>query len=158
MPALCGRGLALAPFASLIACGRTAPAVVQNPRGAPFQGTDKQLLDEIQNVSFQFFWNETNPQTGQLQDRAFLNGKDTRKMASVAATGFGRRSLCIGDARGYAAHGDSGTCSRHAAISGKSDAHGARFLLALRGIWTMGSAGKSANCLPSILPCCLVES
>ena len=81
MPALCGRGLALAPFASLIACGRTAPAVVQNPRGAPFQGTDKQLLDEIQKVSFQFFWNETNPQTGQLQDRAFLNGKDTRKMA-----------------------------------------------------------------------------
>jgi hypothetical protein len=88
LPALCGRGLALAPFASLIACGRTAPAVVQNPRGAPFQGTDKQLLDEIQNVSFQFFWNETNPQTGQLQDRAFLNGKDTRKMASVAATGL----------------------------------------------------------------------
>ena len=106
MPALCGRGLALAPFASLIACGCTAPAVVQNPRGAPFQGTDKQLLDEIQKGSFQFFWNETNPQTGQVKDRAFLNGKDTRKLASICATGFGLTSLRIGDARGYAAHGE----------------------------------------------------
>jgi len=40
--------------------------VVRNPGGAPFQGTDKQLLDEIQKGSFQFFWNETNPQTGQV--------------------------------------------------------------------------------------------
>jgi hypothetical protein len=56
--ALCGRGLALAPVASFIACGRTAPvAAVQNPGGAPFQCTDEQLLDEIE------FWNETNPHT-----------------------------------------------------------------------------------------------
>jgi hypothetical protein len=62
--ALCGRGLALAPVASFIACGRTAPvAAVQNPGGAPFQGTDEQLLDEIEKGSFQFFWNETNPHT-----------------------------------------------------------------------------------------------
>jgi len=104
--ALCGRGLALAPFASLMACGRTTPKVVQNPGGVPFQGTDEQLLDEIQRGSFQFFWNETNPKTGQVKDRAFLNGKDTRKMASIAATGFGLTALCIGDARGYAAHSD----------------------------------------------------
>ena len=27
-------------------------------------------------------------------------------MASIAATGFGLTSLCIGDARGYAPHGE----------------------------------------------------
>jgi hypothetical protein len=27
-----------------------APAVVQNPGGAPFQGIEKQLLDEIQRL------------------------------------------------------------------------------------------------------------
>jgi hypothetical protein len=70
--------------------------VVQNPGGAPFQGNDKQLLDEIQKGSFEFFWDETNPQTGQVKDRAFLSGT--------------------------------------------------------------GSAGKSANCLPWILPCCFAES
>lgn len=106
MLALCGSGLALAPFASLMACGREVPKEVQNPGGTPFQGTDEQLLDEIQKGSFQFFWNETNPQTGQVKDRALLNGKDTRKMSSIAATGFGLTALCIGDARGYAAHGD----------------------------------------------------
>jgi hypothetical protein len=99
--ALCGRGLAVAPFAPLMACGRG-----QNPGGPPFQGSDEQLLDEIQKGSFQFFWNETNPNTGQVKDRAFLNGKDTRKMSSIAATGFGLTALCIGDARGYGAHGD----------------------------------------------------
>jgi hypothetical protein len=45
--------------------------VVQNPGGAPFQGNDKQLLDEIQKGGFEFFWDETNPQTGQVKDRAF---------------------------------------------------------------------------------------
>jgi len=58
-----------------MACGGTAPAVVQNPGGAPLQGTGKQWLDEIQKGSFEFFWNETNPLTGQVKDRAFLNGK-----------------------------------------------------------------------------------
>jgi hypothetical protein len=97
----CGRGLAVAPFASLVGCGNNAP-VAQNPGGTPFQGTDDQLLDEIQRASFQFFWNEANPATGQIKDRAFLNGKDTRTMASIAATGFGLTALCIGDARGFA--------------------------------------------------------
>ena len=98
----CGQGLALAPFASLAGCGKSAPPAAQNPGGAPFQGTDEQLLDEIQRGSFQFFWNETNPKTGQVKDRAFLNGKDTRTMASIAATGFGLTALCIADARGFA--------------------------------------------------------
>jgi hypothetical protein len=139
---LCGRGLALAPFASLIARGRTTPAVVQNPGGAPLQGTDKQLLDEIQKVSFQFFWDETNPLTGQVKDRAFLNGKDTRKMASIAATGFGRTSLSIGDARGYAAHGE--ILERFASRWDfwQIRCHGARFLLALRGYAQRAALGK----------------
>ena len=98
----CGQGLALAPFASLAGCSKSAPPAAQNPGGAPFQGTDEQLLDEIQRGSFQFFWNETNPKTGLVKDRAFLNGKDTRTMASIAATGFGLTALCIADARGFA--------------------------------------------------------
>jgi hypothetical protein len=71
------------------------------PVTAPYQGTDDQLLDEIQRGSFQFFWNETNPATGQVKDRALLNGHDTRTMSSIAATGFALTSLCIGDSRGY---------------------------------------------------------
>jgi hypothetical protein len=98
----CGQGLAVAPFAGLLSCGKNT-AVGPNRGGTPYQGTDEQLLEEIQRGSFQFFWNETNPATGQVKDRAFLNGKDTRTMSSIAATGFGLTALCIGDSRGYAA-------------------------------------------------------
>jgi hypothetical protein len=92
----CGQAMAIAPFAPMLALGQT-PA-----KATPYQGTDEQLLDEIERGSFQFFWKETNPSTGQVKDRALLNGQDTRTMSSIAATGFGLTALCIGDARGYA--------------------------------------------------------
>jgi hypothetical protein len=99
-----GQGILLAPFASLQSCGGGAGSSSSPPGGGagnPYQGTDEQLLDAIQQGAFQFFWNETNPSTGQIKDRALLNGHDTRTMSSIAATGFGLSSLCIGDARGY---------------------------------------------------------
>jgi hypothetical protein len=101
----CGQGLAIAPFASLLPRGK-------NQTPTPTQGgninslTDEQLLDDIQQRIFQFFWNETNPATGQVKDRALLNGNDTHKMSSIAATGFGLTALCIGDSRGYAKTAD----------------------------------------------------
>ena len=104
----CGSGIAAAPFVSLLAgCGgggKSQP--VQSPGGTAYQGTDEQLLDEIQKGSFSFFWNEASPSTGQVKDRAYLNGNDTRTMSSIAATGFGLSALCIGDARGYAKPAD----------------------------------------------------
>jgi len=71
------------------------------PTGTPYQGTDEQLLDEIQRATFQFFWDEASQKTGQVKDRALANGNDSRMMSSIAATGFGLTSLCIGDQRGY---------------------------------------------------------
>jgi hypothetical protein len=98
----CGQGLAVAPFASLLRCGKNQTETTNPGDGIPYQGTDEQLLDDIQRSSFKFFWNETNPATGQVKDRAYLNGNDTRTMSSIAATGFGLTALCIGDSRGYA--------------------------------------------------------
>lgn len=71
------------------------------PAGTPYQGTDESLLDEIQKSTFDFFWNEAGPKTGQVKDRALANGGDTRDFSSIAATGFGLTSLCIGDRRGF---------------------------------------------------------
>jgi hypothetical protein len=109
---LCGAYLSLAPLASLSSYHRGSRNL-QNSTGTTFQGTDAQLLDELQRASFQFFWNETNPATGQVKDRAFLNGNDTRTMASIAATGFGLTALCIGDSRGYAKTSDIATRVRN---------------------------------------------
>ncbi len=100
----CGQALVLAPFASTLIWKSSAAARLGTrplQKATPFQGTDEQLLDELQKATFEFFWNETNPATGQVKDRALLNGNDTRTMSSIAATGFALSALCIADARGY---------------------------------------------------------
>src|SRR3954463_456160 len=72
------------------------------PSGPAYQGTDDQLLDEMQKAMFDFFWTEASPRTGQVKDRALAKGGDRRRMSSIAATGFGLSALCIADRRGYA--------------------------------------------------------
>ena len=98
---ICGMGVFASPLATLAGCGKRAAKSFVEPAGAPYEGTDEQLLDEIQRAAFSFFWNEASQNTGQVKDRALANGNDSRMMSSIAATGFGLTSLCIGDQRGY---------------------------------------------------------
>ena len=97
----CAQGLALAPFSSLVARAKPASRPHGKFAGTPYLGTDDQLLEEVEHAAFRFFWNETNPITGQVKDRAFLNGHDPRTMSSIASTGFALTAMCIGEARGY---------------------------------------------------------
>src|SRR4051812_17156420 len=66
---------------------------------------DDKFLDDVERASFEFYWQEANPSTGQVKDRALLNGNDSgndsRPMSSIASTGFGLTALCIADQRGY---------------------------------------------------------
>ena len=98
---ICGIGLLARPLVTLAGCGKQTRRAFLEPKGAPYEGTDAQLLDEIQRATFQFFWDEASQKTGQVRDRALANGNDSRMMSSIAATGFGLTSLCIGDQRGY---------------------------------------------------------
>jgi hypothetical protein len=68
---------------------------------AAYQGTDEQLLDEIEKSSFQFFWDQAHPQTGLIKDRANVSGSDSYTVASIASVGFGLTALCIAHSRGY---------------------------------------------------------
>src|SRR5690349_2407791 len=63
--------------------------------------SDSALLDELERAAFEFFWNEANPQSGLVLDRANANGGSARRKASIAATGFGLTALCIGAEHGY---------------------------------------------------------
>ena len=101
-----GISLLCSPLAALAGCGVPASRTYTEPGGAPYEGTDEQLLDEIQRATFSFFWNEGSQNTGQVKDRALANGNDSRLMSSIAATGFGLASLCIGDQRGYGKSAD----------------------------------------------------
>ena len=67
----------------------------------PSRQGDTALLDELERAAFDYFWNEANPHTGLVRDRAKANGGDTRKVGSIAATGFGLTALCIGYQRNY---------------------------------------------------------
>ncbi|HEY2544951.1 MAG TPA: hypothetical protein VGI46_02700, partial [Candidatus Acidoferrum sp.] len=96
-----GLGLLSSSFTPLLSGFAAAQKPFVEPTGAPYQGTDEKLLDEIQRTSFDFFWFEASPKTGQVKDRALANGNDTRAMSSIAATGFGLTALCIGDHRGF---------------------------------------------------------
>lgn len=69
--------------------------------GDGYPGTDDQLLEEIEKAGFLFFWEQADPSTGQVKDRARAAGNDTRTVSSIAATGFGLTALCIGAQRGY---------------------------------------------------------
>ncbi len=97
---ICGKGLLFSPLLSA-ACSKHSSSSFVEPSGASYEGTDEQLLDEIESASFDFFWNEASARTGQVKDRALANGNDSRTMSSIAATGFGLTGLCIGDRRDY---------------------------------------------------------
>src|SRR5215470_7748787 len=98
---LCGRGLAAPPLSLIANCVNANSQSYSPPTGPAFEGTDAQLLDEIQRASFEFCWNEASAATGQVKDRARAEGQDSHTMSSIAATGFGLTSLCIGHIRGH---------------------------------------------------------
>jgi hypothetical protein len=82
-----------------VGCGGSAVGPSSAPAGFP--GTDNQLLDDIERAGFLYFWEQADPTTGQVKDRALANCNDTRTVSSIAATGFGLTALAIGDQRGY---------------------------------------------------------
>jgi hypothetical protein len=62
---------------------------------------DDQFLNEVENACFLYFWEQGNPKTGMVQDRANVHGGNPGIVASIAATGFGLTALCIGVHRGF---------------------------------------------------------
>lgn len=89
-------GAATVPFA-----GRGWAAKLHWPAESAGVSGDSLLLEELERSSFEFFWNEANPHSGLVRDRADANGNETRRMASIAATGFGLTAMCIGHRRNY---------------------------------------------------------
>ena len=68
----------------------------------------EQFLEDLEHRSFNYFWEQADPQTGLVSDRARIDGssldENHRDVASIAATGFGLTALCIGAERGWITH------------------------------------------------------
>lgn len=73
----------------------------QNPAAAGLSGEDDQFLNEVENASFLFFWEQGNPRTGMVKDRCNVRSERQGDASSIAATGFGLTALSIGAQRGF---------------------------------------------------------
>jgi hypothetical protein len=101
--------LPIAPALLGRAHAEDAPAADQSPASAKFSLSpeDDQFLNELENACFLYFWEQSNPKTGMVQDRANVRGGNPGIVASIAATGFGLTALCIGAQRGFIAPGEA---------------------------------------------------
>ncbi len=75
-------------------------------RGELPQARDN-MLQEIERRACAYFWECADPNTGLVLDRAAISGREERKVASIAATGFGLSALAIASRRGYIKSGDA---------------------------------------------------
>jgi hypothetical protein len=86
-----GRRIAV-PFVLLLGAGCAG----SQPAGPTVTPVDHAFLDELQQRTFGFFWETTNPQNGLVPDRW-----PTPSFSSVAAVGFGLAAYPVGAERGY---------------------------------------------------------
>ncbi|HEX7360670.1 MAG TPA: glucoamylase family protein [Bryobacteraceae bacterium] len=73
------------------------------PRTYPAISTqDRQFLLDLAKRCCLYFWEQANPHTGIVMDRARNDGDGAgHNVGSIAATGFGLTALCIGANRGW---------------------------------------------------------
>jgi hypothetical protein len=84
-----------------VAAGRSLDRGTAKPAASKtLAEADNDLLDDLSLRSFRYFWEQTNPTTGLVMDRALTTGDPEKKpahagVASIAATGFGLTGFCI---------------------------------------------------------------
>jgi hypothetical protein len=64
-------------------------------------GASPRLLDEIERRACTYFFEQADPETGLVLDRAGVHTSYAPAACSIAATGFGLSAMCIADQRGY---------------------------------------------------------
>ncbi len=63
--------------------------------------SDEDLINLIEKKSFNYFWNEANPENGLVRDKAFNFKAGGDPVASIAAVGFALTAYPIGVERGW---------------------------------------------------------
>jgi hypothetical protein len=73
------------------------------PARSGFSAQDEAFLEDLQKRLFQYFWEQADPHTGLVADRARTDGsaldENHQNVGSIAATGFGLTGLCIASDR-----------------------------------------------------------
>jgi len=66
-----------------------------------FTPDEDAFLEEVEQTTFLYFWEQANPKTGQVEDRGAADGGKPRNASSIAATGFGLTALAIAANRAW---------------------------------------------------------
>jgi hypothetical protein len=86
-----GRALKLTVITLFLFCLTNAQTISQPQHEA--------FINDLQERSFRYFWEQGDPQTGLVPDRARMDGAPLaashQNVASIAATGFGLTATCI---------------------------------------------------------------
>jgi hypothetical protein len=105
-----GLGLSLAGSGLVPLVAENEPSPVCSlplPPPTSLKPDDEPFLEELERANFKYFWEQTNPATGLVKDRASTRAPDERVVASIAATGFGLTALSIGHKRGYISYAEA---------------------------------------------------
>ena len=89
-------------FVGIQACAST-PETIEDVKPAELQG-DEAFLEELQKRCFLFLYEQADPNTGLVADRAPADGSEKFDVASIASTGYALAGLCIADERGWISH------------------------------------------------------
>ncbi len=83
---------------------KSGHAAIAGPK-SPFSSGDDLFLQELEQASILYFWEQADPNTGLVRDRCNVrNPNPKNQLGSIAATGFGLTAICIGDKRGFISH------------------------------------------------------
>jgi hypothetical protein len=96
----------------LAVCLAAAPRPLQSAQTpARFSATDEQFLEDLEQRSFHYFWDQADARTGLVPDRARTDGspldQNHQNVGSIAATGFGLTALCIAAERHWVTPAES---------------------------------------------------
>ena len=100
------RGLARTTVFLLLACvvfqsTALSSQAIEPPLSAQYSlsAADQIFLEDMERREFRYFWEQADPKTGLVADRARTDNSlldaNHRDVASIAATGFGLTALCI---------------------------------------------------------------
>jgi hypothetical protein len=88
--------VAITATVALVAACSSGGGPTPPPRPPVGGQTDTEFLHEVQNLTFDYFWETTNPSNGLVPDRW-----PTPSFSSVAAIGFGLTAYLVGVERGW---------------------------------------------------------
>src|SRR5437764_4992601 len=76
------RGVSAYPAFNLACALMSCSGPGSSSKQVPSPVSDDEFLDQIERASFQFFWEQASPTTGQVKDRALAAGNDRRTVSS----------------------------------------------------------------------------